>query len=91
MSLLRARFKQPTADYRPIIWPIKYPYWCSGTGDGYAILVAYVDSVEHLKEMWPEAMDIKTDDVSEITFTSRFRQPEWYTPPDQIHSVKENL
>ena len=22
-------------DYRPVVWPIKYPYWCTGeTGDG---------------------------------------------------------
>lgn len=50
--MLRVKFdiniEQVNNDYRPIIWPIKYPYWCSGQNDMYFHLIAYVDSLEQL-------------------------------------------
>lgn len=71
-------------DYRPVDWPIKYPYWCTGESINVRnnsecfILTAYADSVEQIKELWPEAQDISTKEVSEITFSPRLPKPQWY-------------
>lgn len=87
-TIKRIRFKvnqaQTNYDYRPITWPIKYPYWCSGEScgleeDDYYILIAYVDKVSDIKKLWPEAYDIEEPQIrNEITFTSRFPRPEWF-------------
>ena len=77
--MIRARFKEPSYDYRPVEWPIKYPYWCTGEGYGYYTLVAYADSVEDIKRLWPTAIDIEWDEVEGIVFTSRFPKPDWYS------------
>lgn len=87
--MLRVRFKikfvDCDEDYRPVIWPIKYPYWCSGEhnnefddNDEYFILVAYVDSEEELYKQWPEAYDLDIEEVEKIEFTGRFQKPKWY-------------
>lgn len=31
VKLNRVRFEVPVDDYRPVSWPIPYPYWCSST------------------------------------------------------------
>lgn len=77
--MIRARFKELSYDYRPVEWPIKYPYWCTAEGHGYHILVAYADSVEDIKRLWPTAIDIEWDEVEGIVFTSRFPKPDWYS------------
>lgn len=87
-TIKRIRFKINQAetgyDYRPMVWPIKYPYWCSGEScglgeDDYYILIAYVDKVADIKRLWPEAYDIEEPEIcNEITFTSRFPKPEWF-------------
>ncbi len=79
-ELLRVRFHQPTDDYRPIPWPIPHPYWVSGQRchDDAWTIVAYVDSVDQLREQWPEAIDIEEPEpCSDYTFTSRFPRPDW--------------
>lgn len=80
--MIRARFyikfKECGNDYRPVQWPIKYPYWCTGESSDVFILVAYVDNVEQIKELWPEAYGIEAEEVQEIVFTTRFPKPEWY-------------
>lgn len=85
--MLRARFlvikKKCGGDYRPVKWPIKHPYWCTGETSDDFILVAYADSIKELKELWPEARDIDSEDRDEITFTSRFPKPKWYIPKDK--------
>lgn len=30
--MIRARFEANEGDYRPINWPVKHPYWCTGYG-----------------------------------------------------------
>lgn len=70
-------------DYRPVKWPIKYPYWCTGehTDDDsceYFVLVAYADSIKQIQELWPEAQTIIGEEVDKIEFTSRFPKPKWY-------------
>lgn len=76
--MIRARFKTKQEDYRPVVWPIKHPYWCTGSGEDYNILVAYADNEDEILHNWPEAYDIDHDVVNEYVFTERFKQPEWF-------------
>lgn len=51
--MIRARFYIKKSDcgndYRPVKWPIKYPYWCSGESDDSFILVAYAEDEDSIK------------------------------------------
>lgn len=76
--MIRARFKANLEDPRPIHWPIRHPYWISGEGDDYAIVIAYADSVDHIYENWPEAEDVDYNEVEKYTFTDRFPKPDWF-------------
>lgn len=81
--MIRARFKVDHIDYRPVNWPIKHPYWCTGyTGDCTPILVAYADNEEEILGNWPEAHSIDAEEVSEYVFTGRFPKPDWFTSPE---------
>jgi len=83
--MLRVRFKQPTEDYRPVKWPLKHPYWCTGSSgdpeDHYFVLVAYADSEDEILENWPEAEDLDSEEVDAYKFTSRFPKPQWFKEP----------
>ena len=72
------KFKRCNGDYRPILWPIKYPYWCTGETPDSFTLVAYVDSEEEFYKQWPEAHDLDIEEVEKIEFTGRFKKPYWY-------------
>lgn len=77
----RVRFYANEDDYRPIKWPPPGPFWCSGYGDGRAILIAWVPNKKDLKEYWPEAeVDEWSDFRQPIRFTDRFQQPDWWKP-----------
>lgn len=81
--MIRARFYIKKSDcdndYRPVKWPIKYPYWCSAESDNSFVLVAYAEDEDSIKELWPEAYDINVlEKDTEIRFTLRFPKPEWY-------------
>lgn len=95
--MLRCRFyvgiEETDGDYRPVVWPVKYPYWCSGENETDFCLVAYVDSMENLMKQWPEAHDIESEEVDCVEFTSRFPKPEWYeeTEEEIINSTKKLL
>jgi len=65
-------------DYRPIIWPIKYPYWCTGESSDDFIICTYVDSEEDIYKQWPEAFNVDIEKVDKIEFSDRFPKPEWY-------------
>jgi len=79
--MIRARFKVNAEDYRPVEWPIKHPYWCTGYGgdDGaeYAIIVAYADEEEEIRRLWPDAAEVDSDHVDGYKFTDRFPRPDW--------------
>lgn len=78
---LRVRFFQPSDDYRPIKWPPVGPYWCSGYrgSDNAACIVAFVKSIDQVREYWPEADDIdQLDEPGPIYFTDRFPRPDWW-------------
>jgi len=76
--MLRVRFHANADDYRPVKWPVKYPFWCTGYGDDYSIVIAYVDKVEDIHELWPEATNLDVEESDQITFSSRFPKPDWY-------------
>lgn len=76
--MLRVRFYANEDDYRPVKWPVKYPYWCSGYGEGYSVVVSFADNIEYIKENWPEATDIAATKVDAVTFSDRFPKPSWY-------------
>jgi len=75
--MLRIRFKTNNKDYRPVNWPVKHPYWCTGYGDEYSIVISYADTEEYIYENWPEAIDLEISKCKEYIFTDRFPRPEW--------------
>lgn len=81
--MIRARFKEN--DKRPLQWPVRYPYWCTGyDSDNKPIIVGYFKDEEEIFKYWPEAQDIDAESVTEIVYTDRFPKPDWYkdTPND---------
>lgn len=87
-KLLRARFYVNPDDYRPVVWPISHPYWCSGTTDENSIIVAYVESEEEIMRLWPDAekIDIMSEEEG-YTFSDRFPRPEWWKPKEYYFPV----
>lgn len=78
-KLLRARFKANENDPRPVNFPVKYPYWITGYGEGYSIIVSYANSENYILENWPEASELDVQEVEQITFSDRFPKPDWYS------------
>ena len=78
-NMLRVRFHANADDYRPISWPVKHPYWCSGYGGDYAVVISYADSEEYSLVHWPDATNLDAEECNEYTFTSRFPRPDWFT------------
>jgi len=77
---IRCRFQASPEDYRPVKFPPPGPFWCTGYGIGYSIIVAYVKDEKQITEYWPEADDIDVhEENTEIVFTSRFPKPEWWS------------
>jgi hypothetical protein len=69
---LRCRFRANETDPRPINWPPPGPYWITGYGDGYSVIVAYCQTIEQVTEYWPEATDIDAAPKAGIEFSDRF-------------------
>ena len=83
--MIRARFYVNGEDYRPVNWPIKHPYWCTGykynihsDDEDDAIIVAYADDEAEILANWPDAKEIDAEEKTEYVFTSRFEKPEWF-------------
>lgn len=77
-KMIRARFRADKNDPRPVNWPVKNPYWITGYGDGYSIVVAYADDENEILANWPEATEIDSEVRHSYTFTERFPKPEWF-------------
>jgi hypothetical protein len=78
VTWIRARFKADGADFRPISWPPPGPYWCSGYGDDYSIVIAYVRDEAQVYEFWPEAEDVDSTQEVEIKERERRRIAIWW-------------
>ena len=75
----RYRFKtKHTGDYRPLIFNPKYPWWCTGSGEDYAIIVAYLPPTEKLEDYWEDADFVEYDPMDRIIFNERFPKPEYF-------------
>jgi hypothetical protein len=75
--MIRARFHANESDYRPIKWPYPHPFWCTGYGDDYSVVVAYADNEDQILEFWPEATEIDVNEAQDYLFTDRFPKPKW--------------
>lgn len=80
---IRWRFHANEEDYRPIYdpsvpQPNLGPYWCTGYGDEYSIVVAYLRPDIHPTAYWPEADNLDEGDLGPIKFSERFPEPEWW-------------
>lgn len=75
---IRARFHANEEDSRPIKWPPIGPFWESGFGDGYSIVIAYVKNESQIKEYWPEASNIEFSDSEKIIYSDRFQKPSYW-------------
>lgn len=76
--MIRARFKTNPDDPRPVNWPIKHPYWVTGCGDSYSIVVAYAEDEDELRANWPDANDIDAEEAEGYAFSDRFPMPDWF-------------
>ncbi len=65
-------------DPRPLIFNPRYPWWQSGEGWDFAIIVAYLPEGEDLKKYWDDAFEITVEECDEITFSDRFPEPEYF-------------
>ncbi len=82
--MIRTRFKCSNhLDPRPVTWPLKHPYWVTGYGDDYAVIVAYADDEGEIITNWPDAFDIDSDDATEYEFSGRFPVPDWFTAKEK--------
>lgn len=79
--MIRVRFKTKEQDYRPINWPVKHPYWCSGSGDDFNVVISYADDEDYIMKNWPEAYDLDSEERDGYTFTDRFAKPDWFELP----------
>lgn len=75
--MIRCRFMCNPDDYRPVNWPIKHPYWCTGYTSRHSIIVAYADDEAEILRNWPDAEGLDSQPATEYVFTSRFPEPEW--------------
>lgn len=80
MEYIKYRFKTKSVeDYRPLIdmKEIQCPWWCSGEGVDYAIIICYLPAGTDLFEYWDDAYDIESEKTNEIIYSDRFKKPSW--------------
>jgi hypothetical protein len=56
---------------------IQMPWWATGYGLDFTIIVCYLPKGEDLFKYWDDAYDIDSEERSEITYTDRFQKPIW--------------
>lgn len=87
-SWVWARFRADEDDPRPITVPAPGPWWCTGYGDGYSIVVVYLRPGQDVTTWWPEASHIDIQDVDGIAFSDRFPCPDWWDADRQEHRTQ---
>lgn len=85
--MIRVRFHANPDDYRPVNWPVEHPYWCSGYGDDYSIVITYAPDEAYVYRNWPEATELDITEETEYRFSSRFPKPSWFTEPEKHTGV----
>lgn len=79
---VRHRFRANYDDWRPVAWPPPGPFWCSGYGDDYSIIIAYAAPGQDVREWWPEATEIDSEEPGPLVFSDRFPRPSWWEVDD---------
>ena len=66
-------------DYRPLVdmKEIQMPWWCTGGGEDYAIIVCYLPEAESLYKYWDDAYEIEKERRNCIVYTDRFPKPNY--------------
>lgn len=70
--MIRARFHANPDDYRPVVYPVKHPWWCTGYGPEYSVIVAYADDEAEILRNWPEATNIESEHADAYVYSDRF-------------------
>jgi hypothetical protein len=85
-QMIQFRFKVPGDDGRPMDFPPEGPFWTTGYGDDYAIVVAFSpnESVLTQNDRWPDAYDIDDGGEQPIEFSVRFPKPIWWDEENTI-------
>jgi hypothetical protein len=65
-------------DPRPVIFNARYPWWHTGSGQGFDTIVAFLPKGEDLYEYWPDAFDINSTLEDKIWFNDRFPKPDYF-------------
>lgn len=76
---VRARFHADIDDPRPAAFPPPGPWWCTGYGEDYATVTAWLRPGDEVTTWWPEADEIDYEQHDAIVFTDRFPPPDWWT------------
>jgi hypothetical protein len=88
----RYRFKtRAVEDYRPLEFNPCYPWWCTGSGDDFVTIVAYLPEGEDLYKYWDDADDVDVEDREEISFTDRFPKPSYFKELEEEKSIPINI
>lgn len=75
----RLRFKTKSVDdCRPLVFNTAYPWWCSGYGDDFAVIIAYLPIGESVETYWDDAFDVESEPKDSIEFSDRFPKPEYF-------------
>ena len=80
MKYYKYRFKTKSLDdYRPLkdMSEIQCPWWCSGEGTDYAIIICYLPEEAIIYDYWDDAYDIDAEKADKIIYTDRFRKPDY--------------
>lgn len=87
----RYRFYTDADDWRPVTWPPAGPFWCTGQGDGFSVVVAFAPDMPTLLAQWPEAKEITVQENMPVEFSGRFPKPKWWpldgAAPKEIGNV----
>lgn len=78
-------------DYRPLEFNPCYPWWCTGSGDNFVTIVAYLPEGEGLYKYWDDAEDVDVEDRDKITFTDRFPKPGYFKELEEEKSIPINI
>lgn len=65
-------------DPRPLVFNPRYPWWESGYGQDFAVIVAYLPEDENLYKYWDDAFNIESTEQQQIVFTNRFPRPDYF-------------
>jgi len=65
-------------DCRPLVFNPKFPWWCSGYGDDYATIIAWLPEDEDLYMYWDDATGVEFTEHEKIEFSSRFVKPDYF-------------